>query len=314
GNLNFDFGKDFNEYFNDRFRGREEMVNLYGARMHLQKNFITKDVLKGDDNWLFLGWKKSIDSYTSRILFSEEELKAINMYLSSIDEYCRSNGKKFYFLIAPDKSKIYGEYYPKSLIPRKGMSRTEIMINYIQGHSNVKVIYPKERLLQEKAEGLLYFKHDTHWNSLGAYYGYEELMKEIVLDFSEIQICSIKKDKNVDNFGDLDNMLPEILRVHDSSKYISPEIIEPRAKISYPAIWNEDFTTSENRYGNRNLLMFRDSFTTALIPYLAESFRLCKCQCKHEVKPSLMKDADVIVLEVVERSLPGLVYQHLNLD
>mgnify|MGYP007002423691 FL=1 len=59
--------------------------------------------------------------------------------------------------------------------------------------------------------------------------------------------------------------------------------------------------------------MFRDSFTEALRPYLAETFNEVKLYWHHNIKdidPSELKQYDVIILEKVERGVPLLAEMH----
>ena len=53
--------------------------------------------------------------------------------------------------------------------------------------------------------------------------------------------------------------------------------------------------------------MFRDSFSTSLIPYLSYTFGQSRYIWKYDVNPNAMDNADIIILEVVERTIPALV-------
>ena len=224
GEINYDFGKNFNDWFNDRFYLRESFIKYNDFKLIFSGNWQTKNVIKGKNNWLFLGWNESIESYSNSRLFSQKELDSITNYLSSINNYCKQNNKKFYFFIAPDKSKIYEEFYPDRIKKISKISKTEQLIEYLNNNSDIKVIYPQTKLIQHKKDGLLYWKSDTHWNLLGAYYGYEELMKNILSDFPTIDTYKTNKFIEETHNGDLYNMTPKILRKHDKTVYKVPSI------------------------------------------------------------------------------------------
>lgn len=311
GEINFNFGKDYEKWFNDRFNLREFFVNTNDFKLFLSKNWITKDVMQGNNDWLFLGWQESKDSYTNSKMFSNEELTRIDNYLNNINEYCKKHNKKFYFLIAPDKSRIYPEHYPEKIKQLSNISRSIQLINYIKKHSNVKVIYPKDRLLSEKGENLLYWKQDTHWNLLGAYYGYLELIKVIKKDFPNLSSYEITEYTTQKYLGDLYNMSPPIIRETDNTIYTIPQI--NTNELCLKTKKSRDDVYCYNPVSNINLLMYRDSFSTALIPYLTHSFGSSKYMWTYCVKTDAMKDADVIILQIVERYLHRLISKQLEI-
>ncbi len=302
--INFNFGKDFEEWFGDRFYLREKLISSYDKKLILQKNWTTKNVIKGKDGWLFLNGAESINSYTNKIMFTEDELKEIIAYLKNIDDYCNKNNKKFYFIIAPDKSKIYGEFYTDSIKQVQEHSRVEQLIEYINQHSKIKVIYPKNKLISAKGKIPLYYKTDTHWNLLGSYTGYQELMNIVKKDYSNISIYKIAKYKDENNNGDLYNMAPKLLRKEDKTIYKLPDV---EYKNLCSAIKDKDDVVCYNKNANLSLVMYRDSFSNALIPYISNTFKHSKYIWQYKISKNTIKNADVVVLEVVERFLPLLL-------
>lgn len=309
--INFEFGKDFNDWFDDRFNLRELFLKIHDLKFILSRNLMTENIMKGPDDWLFLSWKASIDSYANNIMFTDEELASIDNYLGSIDKYCKTHNKKFYFIIAPDKSRIYPEYFPKSIIRVSDNSRSEQLIDYIGKHSKVNVVYPKNKLISQKGNNFLYWKDDTHWNLLGAYYGYSELMNIIKKDYKNISIYKIKEYTTEQHTGDLYNMTPVGLRKADNTTYKIPKV--DNSQLCKRSKEDRAIITCSNENANINLLMYRDSFSTALIPYLAHSFGDSEYIWKKDVNPNSMKNADIIIFEIVERSLPVLVNKQMEI-
>lgn len=310
GEINYDYGKNFNEWFNDRFYLRQKFLDIQDLKLILSTNWITKDVMKGSNDWLFLAWKESTDSYSNSVMFTDEELNSIDSYLDNINKYCNTHNKKFYFIIAPDKSKIYPEYYPQRIMKVSDNSRSEQLIDYIKKHSNVNVIYPKEKLISLKGNKLLYWKNDTHWNLLGAYYGYSELMNVIKKDYATLAVYKVKDYTTEQHTGDLYNMAPAVLRKVDNTIYEIPKVDDSQL-CKHPKEIRGNVICS-NKSSNVNLLMYRDSFSKSLIPYLAHSFGDSKYIWKYDVNFNAMKNADVIILEIVERQLPTLVNKQLE--
>ena len=308
GKLNYSFGKDFDAWFSDRFFLRDDLIKLYYEQFVINKNLRTKKVIKGKDNWLFHGVPDAINMYTNKNLFSEENLENVAELLSEYDNYCKKNNKKFYFYIAPSKSMIYNEFYSELIKPEpnNSLSLANQLTEYLRKNTNIKVIYPQKELIQNKDKGLLYWKTDTHWNEFGAYLGYQILMKEINKD---LNLKSFETPKFIEveaQSGDLNKNLPKGLRIKKFETYKKPYI----PNNSYSCQKTQDITDIQNCKGNlnnKNLLMFRDSFTINLIPYLASPFKKSKYVWQPVVDFTLMQEADVVVLEIVEVSLPKLI-------
>ena len=184
GKINYSFGKNFDEWFNDRFYLRSFFINLSSictSKLNLSK------VIIGQDGWLFLRWEDVFESYANLNLFTETELKEIVNNLENINNYCEKNNKIFVLFIAPEKYRIYGEYYPRYIKKnsQNKTSRANQLVNYIQQNSNIKVVYPYNKLIANKNGELLYYKTDSHWNSNGAYIGYTSFTSILKSHFND---------------------------------------------------------------------------------------------------------------------------------
>lgn len=303
--INFDFGNNFNEWFNDRFYLREFFIDTYDKRLIFQKNWITKVVVKGKNNWLFLGTRDSIESYTNSVLFTEKELEKITTYLKDVDYYCKKHNKKFYFLITPDKARIYGEYYSDRIKSISNNTRTDQLIQYLNKNSDIEIIYPKNRLLSEKKNNLIYYKQDSHWTPLAAYYAYQELMNTISIENKNIKTYSVTKYKNSQIVGGITKLTPKILRTEDKTLYVIPDI-QNNATCQEEGL-KRGLVTCFDKQNTKNLVMYRDSFASALIPYLANTFKISTYLWKYSIFKNEISDADIVILEIVERLLPTLL-------
>ncbi|NLO71901.1 MAG: hypothetical protein GX102_13340, partial [Porphyromonadaceae bacterium] len=220
--INNNFGTAFETWFNDRFFMRKGLVRLHNSirkevNIHKQNNYI----LIGKEGWAFCKDNDDVQNYQNLKLFSPEELKHIADYLSSIDNWCNANNIKFYYLIAPDKNKIYGEYYKfvRKIRP-DSESRTQQLIRYLNENTKVRVVYPYESLHAAKQNGfLLYFKNDIHWTHLGAYCGYTDLMKLIGRDFEISPITFNKTSTYKYPRGDANILFPEGVNEDTSTLY-----------------------------------------------------------------------------------------------
>ena len=276
----------------------------------LSSYFLTEqnyaNVVVGKENWLFYKPNNSIRNFQNLDVFTPEELKNVALYLTSINEYCKSENKKFYLFIAPDKNKIYGEYYPdyiKKYLPDSD-SRAMQLVNYLKKNTEINVIYPYDALQAGKTTGLLYWKNDTHWNSLGAYIGYQALIEAFRKDNLNVKPVVPEKFKTYKKeIGELTTMLPKYRQFQENAEYKD-------------IIIDSDFSKQEKMIGNKSeiihtekvlnapsLYMYRDSFSRALIPYLSNTFSVADYNWTSQVKKSDIKNSDVVVLEILERFL-----------
>ena len=304
--INFDYGNDFEKWFNDRFAGRSSTIKIFGSvKYKLNSNYNDKFMLKGKDDWLFLSLNNSEKNYLNLDKFSKEDLQKAVDYLVSIDKYCKKHNKKFILVICPDKNKIYGEYYPDLYL--KNISDTKSRANQLIAElkkNNVDVLYLYEVMQNNKNNkynSLLYYKNDTHWNHYGAYLGYIELLKKIGIKPVSVTF----NEKEIHENGDLNRRYSFVKK--EKEEYLYPKIQKPTAQCTKKSNPKHDLTSGHEdvicKADNKNpkVVFYRDSFTGALLPYLQESFKTSKYYWTNQVRKSEIEDSDIVVIERVER-------------
>ncbi len=312
--FNNKFTSEFEQWFNDRFNGRNKLIRYHTKLKNLFDNF-SQDakVLHDSDGWLFYKEDNSLDNFQNKTLFSGEELKFVSKYLSDVDNWARKNGKSFYYLIAPDKNKIYGEYITslKKIRP-DSESRAHQLLNHLTTNTTVKVVYPYQTLLDSKEKGLLYYKQDTHWNDLGAYIAYRELLNVIKKDYPNIEIIQpTKYQKVLHETGDLSQMINFAIS-KDQSEYLEPEMTNES-----PCTYKTEDKDQKKGFECKNqlkplrVIVFRDSFSSALVKYFNNTFASVKYEWRHDINKEdleyIKNNADIIILETVERYVPALL-------
>lgn len=188
-NINFSYGKNFNDWFNDRFLFRINIITIYNK---LQCNTIVstrEGIFNTKTNWMF---KKHLlsNKKTLNTKFKENIIKTLDKF----NEFCNVNNIKLYVLIVPYQDEIYNEK-KKPYSNKQKVINTNNMIYEIQNKSKAKIIYPFNKLKKESEKEFVYFKTDWHWTDIGAYIGYQELMREIKKDFPNIISVNINDYK-----------------------------------------------------------------------------------------------------------------------
>ena len=310
--INFEFGNDYDKWFNDRFGWRTNIIKIFGSvKYKSNKNYNDKYILTGKNNWLFLSLDNPENNYLNIEKFSQVDLQKTVDYLVSIDKYCKKQNKKFILVICPDKNKLYVEYYPDLYIKNitDGHRRTEQLIKELQ-KNNVDVLYLYDILQKNKINkynSLLYYKNDTHWNRYGAYLGYIELTKRIGIKPVEVDL----NKKEIHPNGDLNSRYSFIKK--EKEKYVSPEVVYNTAECTKKLNpKHESSPTKEDIICNTfnktsKAIFYRDSFTNAMLPYLQESFKTSKYYWTTQVQKKEIENSDIVVIVIAERNITAFI-------
>ena len=113
----------------------------------LPKHF---DVIEGKDGWLFFDpyiIENVRADYLGLNLFTKDELKLYLDKLVNIKNKLAKRGIDFYIFLAPNKNRIYSEYYPADIGEMSQEYRLQQFIDYIVLNSDIKIVYPLPELL-----------------------------------------------------------------------------------------------------------------------------------------------------------------------
>ncbi|MDD4774278.1 MAG: DHHW family protein [Eubacteriales bacterium] len=139
-----------------------------------------------------LHYPMTLNDYYGTNLFNDSQLDAINKLvdrrLSKVREKSGVDTKLIY-LIAPNALTIYLESARDEWTQRKRSddSRRQQFIRLMNERNDPDtiVIDVVDYMLQNKDKGKLFYQTDTHWNTLGAYFGYYKMMQAIAVDFPD---------------------------------------------------------------------------------------------------------------------------------
>ena len=316
--INEKYGTEFESYFNDRFNGRKKLLRLYSYITEKSNFNGNKDVLKGKNGWLFYRGDHSLENFQNKTLFTQEELQSIGKYLADINKWAENHGKKFYYVVAPDKNRIYGENIPVLQKVRPDTeSRQRQLIDFLDKNTSVRTIDLREALLAKKDTGLLYYKEDTHWNELGAYWAYREMVQKMgitPIPYTKLREKFISHRWPSDPKGDLLILLNK--KPSDLSVYRKPIIEDSsicRLNNPKPGSIEEDLICTREQPGLK-VAMFRDSFAIAPRPYLNNTFRQIRYFWRYNITAEdldyIDEQADIIILEHLERLAHLLIPLH----
>lgn len=229
----------------------------------------------GKDGWLY--YTASLDHSP----LSETVLATHKTVFERERDWLKEQGIPYILAFAPDKKTIYPEHVPDGFRWDQYASRQDQLIKYLAEHSDLQLVDLRPALLAARATDAIYYKHDTHWNNLGAYTGYTVLAQQLATLFPSVRPIPLSEfDLTWDQRkgGDLASMLgiqasvsePDpILTLRRKSTVVTDDV----EGLSFdPKIIRSIIVTSNPNGEVPSAVVFRDSFTTAMIPFLSEHF------------------------------------------
>lgn len=330
--LSIHWAQDFERWFSDRYGMRDALV-YYGSRLQMARTGLpmNQQVVVGRDNWLFYDENytpghQHFASLYGKDLFLPSDLQAIADNLSSVRRHLAACRIPFYLVIAPDKQTVY----PEKLLmppPADAITQADQLDAYLHAADpELRIIDLRKPEQAAKAAQTqeLYYRTDTHWNELGAFFGYQAIAKRLVHDGVLADAVGTKLDsyriRTMPSAGGdiavnlLD--LPGYFRDHtvqlDSAQARQAHDI---SLPGWPATLNNSFRVTQSPTANSSLLLYRDSFFDALTPFVAEDFHYIYSFLGRRIDGNRVRQAhpNVVMLEIVERGLRHLVDSPVNL-
>ena len=320
-----DYAGQFEKYYNDSFGLRDSLIRWNNLlRMWIFDESPVRGVRLGREGWLFYANEWALEDYENVMPYKPEELASIRKIVEERRAWLEQRGIRFFVMVAPDKHTIYGEYLPPAIHKIGKQSRVDQVVKDLESNPGIEFIDPLEALFRAKPNQRLYHRTDTHWNDYGAFVGYSELMERIALYFPNVRKLSLDDytvSVSEEEGGDLAGMLSLSDRIKEERIALVPRFI-PRA-VDGARPYPDPVDTAE--YPGRNMvvketrdprlpkaLVFRDSFSWPLIPFLAESFQSVVFVWTFDFLPDLIEreKPDLVILECVGRYINALAREN----
>ena len=301
GKINVEWLSQAGDYFQEHFAFRNELVTG-NALLHgrLLETSTADGVIQGKNGWLY--YKDSLDDYLGQDLLSDRSLFNIAHMLSMTQQALEEKGVNFLFTIAPNKNSLYGDnmpYYDKLKV--SDQTNRENLEGWLKTE---KVAYADlyQALMEE--DEVLYHARDSHWNNKGAVLAADVLMDALGKDHDsyEGESYTVRRDYT----GDLDTMLYPLASTADDEIYYDKETTYATVEEIQSNV--DPRSTTVNPVKEGSLVMYRDSFGNALLPYMADAY--ANAYFSRGIPYQLMDvethSADTVIIERAERFLPEM--------
>lgn len=312
GAFNADFFNEFDAWLTDHFAARRYFIN---AGSTVKENVFrtgSDQVIVGEDGFLF--YNETTADYCGENLLTQQEIDAIADSLKEMADQASSYGAKLVVAVAPNKNTVYGDYMPQAYRAVRdnaaGVSNMDLLYAALAKRG---VLYADLRVSLANAESLTYHKRDTHWNGEGARIAYNAILD--VLELSRDDFSAYPTIHTTDFSGDLDGMLyPGSEKTDDN--YMPQYDFDSAFVYTSAGAAPMAMSLATRSGGEGSLLIFRDSFGSALIPYFSASFRDVRYERAMPYRIDLLarNPADAVIIEIAERNIPLLLPDAARVD
>ena len=307
--------KEWEDYYNDTFAGRKKLIRKY-IKLRKKLGFSGSAFFMGEDGWSFYDSQtnensSSIIDYYGLMSYSDDELA--DMKKTGLKNVAFYKAKKipYAIFIAPNKENIYSEYMPAHYKKARTSDESRADKAAKKFAPDIRIVNLKPLLLKAKSTTpvRLYYKTDTHWNEVGGYLAFQEIMKFAEPSFKTPNVSALKITQDGLKKGDLDDAEPDIeYRVG---------YLENQKPVLIQTGWEDEkhyIEAYENKTApiQKTIVVFRDSFGAALVPYFSKTY--AKSYFIHRLaghKKPLFEiieqiKPDVVADVVVERLFPNV--------
>ena len=298
GNFNADVLSEAADYVGSRFALRPYLVSarsfLFEKLFHSSAE---EQVILGHDGQFY--YSSTLDDFCGMGL-GDAELQRIAAHLAALQTQVESRGARFLFVVAPNKNSVNAGGMPARFPANRAQANyTRLLPMLEEAGVHTVDLYG---ILAGHPE--LYYRTDSHWTPEGAAVAADAMLSAVGKNtaFSEGPFSPEGL-----HIGDLYQMLYPVGSGREAELVYVPGFSHETA--SDPRGGNAITIRTSSPAGQGSLFCLRDSFGIALYPYLAEAFETAEFSRSSDYSAEAFSklDADVVILEIVERNLSQLL-------
>lgn len=306
GRPNLDYLGQLGSWYADHFALRNALVDLDATlKERALVTSATDNVVVGTGGWLY--YAGELNDWRRAAPMSDRAIANATHNLALVNEALSAQGKRFVVAIAPNKSTLYPGHMPPWLLAGSDPSNAE-RLGAALAERGVPYVNLLDALSAAERDlgGDLYLRRDSHWNNEGALVAAEALLD--ALGHPHVAWEDEAPEVDATHVGDLDAML------HPAGAAGEPQ---PLWSSAQAFSWAGEATDVEapkletTASADGSLLMFRDSFGNALLPYMASSYGHASFTklVPYNMSTSALRGVGDVVVERAERHVSTFATQ-----
>ncbi|MFQ5480386.1 MAG: hypothetical protein ACE5DW_03820 [Thermodesulfobacteriota bacterium] len=308
------FYSKLGKFLDDRYPYRSTLIIVKNwIDFYIFKTSPSPKVHIGTDGWLYL--KKGMSSYFKDDCKRRAAARNLARELNMVEKYFKSFGKRFFFVVAPDKATIYPEYVGVERASHScGKSFYDLFIDALEEYPLQGFIRLDKLLIEAKKDSQLYYQKGTHWNDQGAL-----LASNAILQRLSTQSVNYKTPeiifKEVERRQDLAVMFALDLKDKSYFAGMRNKDINFTVKKLPPRRQDKEYNLKIRANSNQGYpllpraIIYRDSFMITPLYMIANSFKeidaiwTYKIPLAPEIDLDALRVSKIVIIEVVERFL-----------
>lgn len=180
-----------NSYLTTNFGFRNFLLHLNAKlKVNLLGQSTNKLVLKGKNDWYFMhknphaGKDKNFELYTNRKVITNSEVNTLKQKLIKRQQRLGNKGISYYKSYFPLKHRVYSNQLPLSAQLCKVQDKSQLdIVNEELSVPGLSYIDVTAKLIEISNKTPVFLKNDIHWNEMGAFVAYQEILKKLAIDF-----------------------------------------------------------------------------------------------------------------------------------
>ena len=304
-------------YFTDHFVYRGGLIHAKNwIDYHLFNTSPSPKVHIGTEGWLY--YYRTLHDYRKVDCDPRESrrMRWIARQIHELEKIVEGSGRDFVFIVAPDKPTVYPEYFGEERPPSScNKNHYDLLLEAFEEYPVENFVRVDTLLSGAKSVQQVYYKTDTHWNLNGSRIAGESILKHLAPTEWPHYAPEVKMTTQPYS-GDLSRMMALTL----SEETAAPEKVNYPGEIeeaAMPRFANGDrLRFIAHPFPGRQLLpravIYRDSFSTRMIPFLKGSFEQLDVIWSNNVVTRLdpapvedLRASRIVIVEVAEMYLPG---------
>jgi len=297
-------------YFSDHFGCRNQLVSWNNKlKWRLFRDMNVRSALIGRDGWFFFAGDQMVEHQRGVLQFTPEQLRDWHVLLERRRDWLSQRGIRYLFVITPDKASVYPDELPSWMTKVRPETKLDQFVAYMQKHSTVEVLDLREPLRAARQTAPTYLKTDTHWNLFGGFIGYQEIIKALSRQppvLKPLPLYAFEQEKVLRPGGNVTAYLG-INATESNAVVFTPKTGLTPLQVAGNPLDSPDFkylTSTTNSQGAGSLIIFRDSFGTALEWFLGYNFAKVTYLWQNSLDAASIEreKPDVVISEMYEQN------------
>ena len=302
--------KAMDTYVGDHFPARKQLIAALNYLRYRLGVSGTDRVIVGRDGWLYFDNGEHFAQARNAPAYTDAQARDWLMGLAGRTEWLKAHGARYLVLIASDKEIIEPQHGPAWYHGPDENRAAALLWRLNRTAQAGELVYPAPILQQQADWGLkVYNPFETHWTGLGAYAAYYSVVQRLAAAGATDGPKPLSAFQEIKHDPFKPQNLSQMLGIAgfvdaDYPQFVDPALDPKTTWLTPQQDWTAPQVIETGLAGKPVLLLVRDSFSLALLPFLESHFsRIVLVHLQDGFwRPELVErfHPDVVISEVIE--------------